>query len=99
MPTTVEDEPAAESPEVPAGRRAADADATYREVRYEHSRSFPAVLEHLGASLLVSTYQAGKLFVVGGRQGSLALSFHNFEQAMGVAVGRDRIAVGARNQV
>ncbi len=96
MSTAVDGEPAAESPEVPAGRPAAEA---YREVRYEHSRSFPALLEHLGASLLVSTYQAGKLFAVGARQGALALSFHNFEQAMGVAVGRDRVAVGARNQV
>jgi uncharacterized protein (TIGR03032 family) len=56
-------------------------------------------LAHLGASLLVSTYLAGKLVVVGVYQGALALSFHNFEQAMGVAVRRDRIAVGARNQV
>jgi uncharacterized protein (TIGR03032 family) len=79
--------------------RAAEAVSAYREVRYEHSRNFPAVLEQLGASLVVSTYQAGKLFVVGARQGALALSFHNFEQAMGVAVRRDRIAVGTRNQV
>jgi uncharacterized protein (TIGR03032 family) len=48
---------------------------------------------------LVSTYQAGKLVVVGVHQGALALSFHNFEQAMGVAVRTDRIAVGARAQI
>jgi uncharacterized protein (TIGR03032 family) len=47
----------------------------------------------------VSTYQAGKLFAVGALQGELALSFHNFEQAMGVAVKRDRIAVGTRHQI
>jgi uncharacterized protein (TIGR03032 family) len=70
-----------------------------REVRYEYSRNFSAILTHLGASPLVSTYQAGKLVVVGVHQGALALSFHNFEQAMGVAVRPDRIAVGARNQV
>jgi uncharacterized protein (TIGR03032 family) len=73
--------------------------SAYREVRYEHSRNLPAVLEHLGVSLLVSTYQAGKLFVVGARQGELAQAFHNFEQAMGVAVTPDGIAVGTRNQV
>jgi uncharacterized protein (TIGR03032 family) len=76
-----------------------DSAAPYREVRYEHSRNFPAVLAHLGASLVVSTYQAGKLFVVGAPQAELALAFHNFEQAMGVAAGHDRIAVGTRNQV
>jgi uncharacterized protein (TIGR03032 family) len=80
-------------------RRGSEAPTPYREVRYEHSRNFPAILEYLGAALLVSTYQAGKLFVVGGRQGELALSFHNFEQAMGLAVGRGRVAVGTRNQV
>src|SRR5262249_49678284 len=60
---------------------------------------FPGWLEQLGISLPVSTYQAGKLFVVGVRQGELALSFHNFEKAMGIAVSRDRLVVGTRNQV
>ena len=78
---------------------ATDAAPAYREIHYEHSRNLPAILEHLGASLLVSTYQAGKFFVVGSRQGKLALSFHNFEQAMGIAVKHDRIAVGTRNQI
>jgi uncharacterized protein (TIGR03032 family) len=84
--------PAAEAP-------AAGPAAGYREVRYEHSDNLPAILEHLGLSLLVSTYQAGKLFVVGAHRGALALSFHNFEQAMGIAVLSDRLAVGTRNQI
>jgi uncharacterized protein (TIGR03032 family) len=101
-------EPASTSPDVSANGHATDPGPSDREVRYEHSRSFPAVLEQLEVALVVSTYQAGKLFVVGARQGELALSFHNFEQAMGVAVhsvGRianpshDRMAVGTRNQV
>jgi uncharacterized protein (TIGR03032 family) len=88
-----------ESPEAAVGPRGSVAAPPYREVRYEHSRNFTTVLADLGVSLLVSTYQAGKLFVVGAQQGELALSFHNFEQAMGVAVKRDQIAVGARNQI
>jgi uncharacterized protein (TIGR03032 family) len=71
----------------------------FREIRYEHSPNFPALLEQLGLSLLVSTYQAGKLFAVGARRGELLLSFHNFEKAMGIAARPDRLAVGARNQV
>lgn len=85
--------------EITRAGQANDSATEYREVRYEHSRNLPALLEQMGLSLLVSTYQAGKLFVVGARQGELRLSFHNFEQAMGVAVKRDRIAVGARNQI
>ena len=69
----------------------------YREVRYEYSRNLVPLLTHLGASLLVSTYQAGKLVVVGVHRDTLALSLHNFEQAMGLAVGPGRIAVGTRS--
>jgi uncharacterized protein (TIGR03032 family) len=83
----------------PSEEPAAGSAAGYREVRYEHSDNLPAILDHLGLSLLVSTYQAGKLFVVGARGGALALSFHNFEQVMGIAVRPDRIAVGTRNQI
>jgi uncharacterized protein (TIGR03032 family) len=72
----------------------------HREVRYEYSRNLAPLLAHLGASLVVSTYQAGKLVVVGvDQQGALALSFHNFERAMGVAVRPDRLAVGTQSQV
>lgn len=76
-----------------------DAATAYREVRYEYSLNLVPLLTRLGASLLVSTYQAGKLGVVGVHQGKLALSLHNFEKAMGVAVRPDRIAVGARVQI
>ena len=77
-------------PETPA--------APLREVRYEVSRDFVPILAEAGVSLLVSTYQAGKLVVVGTDQGKLTLSFHNFEQAMGLALSRDMLAVGTRYQ-
>jgi uncharacterized protein (TIGR03032 family) len=67
-----------------------------REVRHEYTLNFPRILEHLGASLLVSTYQAGKVVVVGTRAGELLLSYHNFEKAMGIAVRPGEVAVGAR---
>lgn len=34
-------------------------------VSYEHSVNFPTLLERIGVSLVVSTYQAGKVFTVG----------------------------------
>src|SRR5262249_43014484 len=55
-----------------------------REVRHEYTRTFPALLNQLGVSLLVSTYQAGKVVAVGAHQGELTLSYHNFERAMGL---------------
>ena len=71
-----------------------------REVRHEYSRDFPTILAGLGASLVVSTYQAGKVVVDRlRRRRSSSFSFHNFERAMGVAVRPGRIAVGSRAQV
>jgi uncharacterized protein (TIGR03032 family) len=74
-----------------------------RTVAHEYTLNWGPILRHMGASLLVSTYQAGKVVVVS--QGSsrddldIRLSCHNFERAMGVAVAPGRLAVGARSQV
>src|SRR6516225_4033067 len=70
-----------------------------REVRHQYTHSLPPLLSQLGVSLLVSTYQAGKVVAVGVASGELALSYHNFERAMGLAVKPDGVAVAARAQV
>jgi uncharacterized protein (TIGR03032 family) len=70
-----------------------------REIRHEYTHSLPPLLSQLGVSLLVSTYQAGKVAAVGVAAGELTLSYHNFERAMGLAVKPDGIAVAARAQV
>jgi uncharacterized protein (TIGR03032 family) len=70
-----------------------------REIRHEYTHSLPPLLSQLGVSLLVSTYQAGKVVAVGVAQGELTLSYHNFERAMGLAVKPDGLAVAARAQV
>src|SRR5262245_48338460 len=70
-----------------------------REVRHEYTHSLPPLLSQLGVSLLVSTYQAGKVVAVGVASGELTLSYHNFERVMGLAVKPDGIAVAARAQV
>jgi uncharacterized protein (TIGR03032 family) len=70
-----------------------------REIRYEYSRDFGSVLQQSGVSLLVSTYQADKLVVLGTNDQGPTISLHNFEQPMGIAVHPDRIAIGTRFQV
>jgi len=47
----------------------------------------------------VTTYQAGKLLVLGEHDNQLQISFCNFEQAMGVAVSPQTIAIGSRGQI
>lgn len=74
-------------------------DAAQRKVHYEYSNNLVPLLTQLEASLLLSTYQAGKLVVVGVHESNLQLSFHNFERAMGVAVGRNQIAVGGKDWI
>ena len=69
------------------------------EARYEYTPNLADILSHLNASLLISTYQSQKVFVVGVNQGKVEISYLEFEQPMGVAVGKDVIAVGARNQI
>ena len=41
------------------------------EFRYTQTESFPAVLRELGASLVITTYQANKLLVARATDGSL----------------------------
>jgi uncharacterized protein (TIGR03032 family) len=68
-------------------------------VDYEHSSNLAEVLQALRTSVLLSTYQAGKLVVIGSHNHKPAFSFHSFDQVMGVAFGRDQIAVGSRRQI
>jgi uncharacterized protein (TIGR03032 family) len=68
-------------------------------VHYEHTSNLANVLEQLGVSLLVSTYQAGKVLAVGVHQGGPSFAFFNFEQAMGLAVQPRQLAVGTRRQI
>src|SRR5262249_52272114 len=69
------------------------------ECHYTQTESFVALLQQLGVSLLVTTYQANKLLVVRARQGGLSTLVRTFERPMGLAVDSRRLALGTRNQV
>jgi uncharacterized protein (TIGR03032 family) len=73
--------------------------ATAVEFRYAQTESFVALLHELGASLLVTTYQANKLLAVRASGNGLSTLVRTFERPMGLAVGRDRLALGCRDQV
>ena len=78
---------------------ATDADPSLTAVDYEHSPSLTGLLGQLGASLVISTYQAGKVITVGVHQQKADIRFYHFEQAMGVARTPTGLAVGSRRQV
>jgi uncharacterized protein (TIGR03032 family) len=68
-------------------------------LRAVHTPNFPALLRRLGASLLVTTYQAGKLVMVRDEGDHLNTHFRTFQAPMGLAVKGDRLAIGTSVQV
>lgn len=68
-------------------------------VDFDHSANLAEVFHALKVSVLLSTYQAGKLVVVGSSNQRLTFAFHSFDQVMGLAVSNSQIAVGARRQI
>src|SRR6478735_3420924 len=66
---------------------------------YTQTESFVALLQQLGASLLVSTYQANKLLAVRADGGGLSTLVRTFDRPMGLAADGRRMAVGTRTQV
>src|SRR5271165_1655660 len=79
-----------------SGHGPSEAEAPLRAV---HTPNFPALLRQLGASLLVTTYQAGKLVLVRDEGDHLNTHFRTFQAPMGMALAGDRLAVGTKIQV
>lgn len=63
-------------------------------LRAGHTPNFPALLRQLGAALLVTTCQAGKLFTVRDDWDRLNTHYRGFQSPMGLA-----LAVGTTIQV
>lgn len=68
-------------------------------LRSFHTTSFPALLRELGISVLVSTYQAGKLVMLRAVGDVLNTHFRGFNQPMGLAVQNGRQAIGTALEI
>ncbi len=70
-------------------------------LRAGHTPNFPALLRQLGASLLVTTYQAGKLVMVRDEGDHLNTHYRAFQSPMGLALadGGAKLAIGTTLQV
>lgn len=66
---------------------------------YAQSDSFVALLHQLGASLLVSTYQANKLLAVRASGNGLSTLVRTFDKPMGLAIDGPRLALGTRKEI
>lgn len=86
-------------PDFPASKSAADAAPMEDDLRSVHSTTFPALLEHCGISLAISTYQANKLIIARADRGQLNTHFRPFERPMGMATAAGKLAIGTGQQI
>ncbi|MEO1621334.1 MAG: TIGR03032 family protein [Cyanobacteria bacterium J06632_3] len=89
--------PTATEPHEPSDRP--EPSSLSEPLRSIHTTSFPALLNQLNISLLVSTYQAGKLVVLRADGKQLNTHFRIFDKPMGIAVNNKRLAIGTRTAV
>ena len=91
-----------ESPTVehsPAPRGETSQSPVPQPLRSKHTSNFPAILEQLGVSVLVTTYQAGKLVLLRSEGTTVNTHFRDLVRPMGIAADRTRLAVGTAQEI
>src|SRR5262245_56187744 len=68
-------------------------------LRSGHTTTFAEILQQFGLSLLVTTYQAGKLVMLRADQGVINTHFRSFPKPMGLALLGGRLAIGTARDV
>jgi uncharacterized protein (TIGR03032 family) len=66
---------------------------------YEYTLGLPALLERLELSVLLTTYQAGRVVSLGSHQGELRIGFAHFDQAMGLCRTASGLALVSRDAI
>ncbi|MDX1998743.1 MAG: TIGR03032 family protein [Thermoanaerobaculia bacterium] len=67
--------------------------------RSVHTHTFPDLLAELGVTVLVSTYQSGRLIALRHHEGKLNTHLRHFPSPMGIAVTPDGFALGVQRAV
>ena len=73
--------------------------ATDAALRSVHTSNLPALFGQLQVSLVVSTYQAGKVILIRNDEDVLNTHFRTFGKPMGIAGDRARLTIGGTNTV
>ena len=68
-------------------------------LRCVHTSNFSAIVQELGISIMVTTYQAGKLVMLRPDGERLNTHFRGFNRPMGLAVDGDRLAIGTSVEI
>ena len=67
-----------------------------------YSKSFPRILNDLKATLIYSTYQAGKIIMISSQNGESIVKYaKNFRRPMGIAISSDsqKIAIASKSEI
>jgi len=73
--------------------------AEHQDLKSVFTTNLPGILKQFNISLVVSTYQCGKLIFVRNENNTINTHFRNFNRPMGVAVKPGRISVGCLKTV
>ncbi len=68
-------------------------------MRSVHTSNFAEILAYYGMSLLVTTYQAGRLVLLRNDNGVLNTHFRMFHKPMGLALTPNRLAIGCDHDI
>jgi hypothetical protein len=82
-----------------SSRPSSPVEAAPPPLRSVHTSNFSAMLQELGISILVTTYQAGKLVMLRPDGERLNTHFRSFSKPMGLAVHGDRLALGTSLEI
>lgn len=75
------------------------ADQEPHPLRSVYTNNLPHILEQLGISLAVSTYQAGRVILVRSENGVINTHFRLFHKPMGITADAQRLTIGGANTV
>ncbi|MEK6278236.1 MAG: TIGR03032 family protein [Actinomycetota bacterium] len=82
------------------GRRGANLQSPRESpLRSVYTQNVPNILQQLSGSLLVSTYQTGKLICIRRDDKMINTHFRDFQRPMGLTVHGDRLALGTQSEV
>ncbi|MBQ4837781.1 TIGR03032 family protein [Pseudoalteromonas luteoviolacea] len=81
------------------GRAGDKSDFVNIDFASEYSENFPKILQALGISLVVSSYQSHAVMLLRSRADALSCSVKKFVRPMGICVSEDRFLVSTVNRI
>lgn len=97
-PVTQPAAPSAQTPEVKAPTAATSKDGS-SQFRSVHTSNLPGLLARLRASVLVSTYQSGRIIALRADGDRLNTHLRYFSNPMGLAFDGQRLSIGTSNEI